>query len=182
MNHIANAVAPLKIRAMDAAEARAHELVARITVKLAEAGGDIDKLAPRPSSFHMGRSEYKKAQSWCNLAARVTERDKPKMDAQECKPHPTYFVIMSTAKCEQLVKEFRDLAAASYEAFVQKMMGKIGKVTSASLDGDSTWTYSNLTVVTEAGETQVWRTQMIVNCSVLGTLFNQWPTRRVKGK
>jgi hypothetical protein len=34
-------------------------------------------------------------------------------------------------------------------------------------------------VTTQEGEDQVWRTQMIVNVSVLGKLFNQWPTRQV---
>jgi hypothetical protein len=70
--------------------------------------------------------------------------------------------------------------------FAAKLAGKIdgelaelggGTIRSITLHGDM-WTGSTLTVDTTRG-TQRWETQVIVNVSCLGKLFNQWPTRRV---
>lgn len=44
--------------------------------------------------------------------------------------------------------------------------------------GADVWGFSHVLVSTTAGQ-QVWRTRMILNTSCLGTLFNQWPTRRI---
>lgn len=71
-------------------------------------------------------------------------------------------------------------AAASYDEYVHKMIQKIGKqVTHADITG-SPWTGSTLKVKTEDGEDQVWSTKMILNFSKYQTMFNQFPSRRIK--
>ena len=86
--------------------------------------------------------------------------------------------------CEDMILRFiasyRRAAHAEVDSFVVKLAHKIGKpVTSVKILG-SLWEQSFLTVVTEDGETQKWTTRCILNCSVLGKLFSQWPTRRAR--
>ncbi len=64
--------------------------------------------------------------------------------------------------------------------FICKLVAKVGEVTEASIAGNHIWGESYLTVTTIAGAKQTWKTQQIVNVSVLGNYFNQWPTRLMK--
>ena len=86
---------------------------------------------------------------------------------------------MVAKKEERFVQSAMEMAAAQYDAFVDQAGGKIGKCDAASLAGSHVWGHSILTVA--KGETvERWKTQQIVNQSVLGTVFNQWPTRKLK--
>ena len=86
-------------------------------------------------------------------------------------------------RCEEainrVVAQAREAAGASFDAYVIKMVTKIGGVDSASVAGYHLWNGSVLTV-TKGDVVERWHTQQIVNCSSLGTLFNQWPTRLMK--
>lgn len=175
-NLIATAVAPLKDRAIEHATAHAQRLVEMVRREMTEAGWDLQKAAPYPRSFNTGRTEYLKQKGRYDLFRQLTTSTKASRNRTE-----PDFAVMNDAGVARLFEDFKAGAAASYDAYVAKLTAKIGKVTSASLDGEGTWVYSNLTVTTEAGERQVWRTQMIINVSILGKVFNQWPTRRVKG-
>lgn len=76
------------------------------------------------------------------------------------------------------VPEVQAAAEANFNAYLGKLATKItARIQSGSLSG-YLWNGSTLTVETEAGR-QVWSTKCIINCSCLGKLFNQWPTRRV---
>jgi len=71
-------------------------------------------------------------------------------------------------------------AEMDYDAFIQKLIEKIGKpVVNAKMIGNI-WTNCMLTVVCEDGEQQKWHTQAIINFSKYGKAFNQFPTRRKK--
>ena len=72
-------------------------------------------------------------------------------------------------------------AAAQYDAFIAKLIRKIGDFDSATLTGSHVWGYSILTV-TKGAATERWGTRQIVNQSVLGKLFNQWPSRKIKSE
>ncbi len=75
-------------------------------------------------------------------------------------------------------KEVSANAYAAFDGYMAKLAIKITeKIESAELVG-SLWNGSNLRVRTAAGE-QVWHTHCIINRSVYGKLFNQWPTRRI---
>ncbi|MNE44768.1 hypothetical protein D3C80_1390130 [compost metagenome] len=87
---------------------------------------------------------------------------------------------MSPNGCALFVKQAQENASAQYDAFIAKLEAKIGEVTAAILSGEHVWGHSILTVTKADGTTEKWKTQMIVNVSVLGNLFNQWPTRKVK--
>ena len=173
MSPVEAAVAPLKEQAKARAEKEATALVLRVWEKLAEAGWDLNKAAPYPRSSHMSRIEYKQKVSryhlFCSLIDTVSSRSM-------CDPH---IVKSSPAKEAVFIEKAVEMAAAQYDAFVAKLVGKIGPCDAASLNGSHVWGYSLLTVT--KGETvECWKTQQIVNQSVLGTLFNQWPTRKLK--
>jgi len=80
----------------------------------------------------------------------------------------------------RFIKIAKEDAAIQYDEFVAKLVIKIGKVTDATLFGNHVWSFSILTVTKEDGSIEKWKTQMIVNISKLGKLFNQWPTRKMK--
>lgn len=90
------------------------------------------------------------------------------------------FVDVTDERVARYVKTAREDAAAQYEAFVAKLTVKIGAVETATLAGRGVWSHSILTVTKSDGARENWKTQMILNVSGLGKVFNQWPTRKVK--
>ena len=127
--------------------------------------------APYPSSAgrcYKQKLAFRKAvESVVTYAAAYTRGGEPQI------------VSVSAEKVERFVRDAREGASASFDAYAEKLAGKVGTVRSASICGATLWHGSTLTVETEEG-TQRWRTTQIVNVSVLGKLFNQWPTRRLK--
>ena len=91
---------------------------------------------------------------------------------------PCYAGVIDT-KVEEYVADARKDAAAQYDSFIAKLNAKIGPATVARLEGNHVWSYSFLFVETASGS-QCWKTQMIINRSKLGKLFNQFPSRKVK--
>ena len=62
--------------------------------------------------------------------------------------------------------------------YVAKLTEKVGACDAAAVTGEL-WQESLLVV--RKGETvERWKTQQILNFSVYGKAFNQWPTRKVK--
>ena len=178
-NPVTAAVMPLKEQAQGRAEAEARALVERYRAKLAEHGDDIRSAFPWPDSGRMGRSEYKQARARAQMAARLTvTKEGTHYFGSFRDPH---YVQIDPASVEKFVKQSREEAAAQYDSFVIKLTGKVGKVKSAELRGSHVWGYSVLTITKDDGAVERWKTQQIVNTSVLGTLFNQWPTRKLKG-
>ena len=75
------------------------------------------------------------------------------------------------------------MAALAFEAYVVKLALKVGlNVVHASAFslGDDLWHSSQLKAFTEDQAFTVWNTKTIVNCSKLGKLFFQFPTRKGK--
>jgi hypothetical protein len=85
----------------------------------------------------------------------------------------------------RIAKAAKEQATDEFLSFAAKMTGKIDTaangVAVAKIDATSSgriWEQSTTSVTLTNGTTQVWHTQSIVNTSVLGNMFNQWPTRR----
>lgn len=175
MNKIALAVMPLKTSAIERAEKEAKDLVARYTEKLVEVGFDLDIAAPYPrnvwgNSYH---AMLAKRNTFCMIAKSVkgARRHGEPAIYEICPEYITKFIENSK----------RD-AAEQYDAFIAKLITKIGEVTEAKMIGDHVWSFSILTINKPDGTVENWKTQMIVNVSKLGKLFNQWPSRKVKNK
>jgi hypothetical protein len=69
-------------------------------------------------------------------------------------------------------------ADALVDSYLYKMAGKIGKLATAATTNGNIWDCATLTVTCADGEVQTWHTNCILNQSIYGKLFNQWPTRR----
>jgi hypothetical protein len=174
---IEKAVRPLKKDAIARAKQMAEERIEYIRTELAAAGGDINKAAPYPSRSDGGiRFESKRMRY--NEFHSVTMQD-PAHRPSYSSNQPSY-KIMDDDKVTRFIQQRMEWAAEEYEAFVAKLVNKIGEVTKAKLYGNHVWGYSTLIVTMPDGEVQAWKTQQIVNYSKLGKPFNQWPTRRLK--
>lgn len=174
-NLIAAAVAPLKPIQMDRAEQmvrRSYEVVAEDIAK-----GD----GTMKGTIAAIAAEYE-AKGWKYWP------DSQKADMRRISQffrtdYATGKLVEQTTALHWLVKQARQAASDSYDAYVAKMIAKIGDVTEATMQTSSNvWGYSVLEVTTVAGERQIWTTQQIVNRSVHGKLFNQWPSRLAASK
>lgn len=166
------AVLPIKVDAIERAEQEARRIIERYTELLAENGMDAEKVAPYPRNAYSNRYHVERGRYYlvCSLTKSIqsTHRiNEPRI------------VQMDPAGCERFVAQSRQAAAEQYDAFVAKLIKKIGDCDAADLTGNHVWGYSVLTV-TKGEAIERWKTQQIVNVSKLGKLFNQWPTRKVK--
>jgi hypothetical protein len=179
MNLIEAAVAPLKIDAIARAEQIATAAVERVRKELEEAGFDLNVCAPYPSyRMHLSQWEQIKAETKYRQFRSLCQWRKN----QSVRPGGPCYADVTPELAERYIENAKQNAAEQYDAFVKKLIFKIGDVTEATLEGNHVWSESYLTVVTVGGERQMWKTQMIVNTSKLGKLFNQFPTRKVKRK
>lgn len=175
-NPIAAAVMPLKADAVQRAERDARSKMQEIERELTEANWDINIAAPYPNDDSASRSDDLRAIQKRNLFRQVTRRDPNRL-----RPHGTVsYVTINSQRVEEFIRAAREDAATSYDAFVEKLISKIGEVESATLDGSHVWGESRLCIVKTGGIREVWRTHCIVNMSKYGRMFNQWPTKRVE--
>lgn len=186
-NPIFAAVQPLKVAAIKEAVDWAKEEIKEVKDDLVVHGGDINKAAPRLQFGKVLEREYEAANGKRNRYEDLTE-DKDKKTYRGYYDEGPRFVRMSTKKMDRKIHIAERMASHQFEAYVFKLTVKIGPTISAELvvdpneQGRSLWSHSILTVVTKAGLTQVWYTKMIVNRSVYGKIFFQWPTRLKKEK
>lgn len=174
MNNIEAAVSHLKDAAIDRAKHEAKQVVGRVLAEMDAAKWNLDEAAPHPNAMEHGREEYMRMNNKNGLYSNLTTWVYPSRRAGE--PNLRKRCEESEAR---FIDEAMENAAQQYDMFVGKLISKIGVAESAVLHGNHIWGYSFLVVMVE-GEQQIWKTQMIVNVSKLGKLFNQFPTRKVK--
>jgi hypothetical protein len=174
-NPIVKAVFPAKKDAQDRAERWGKERIAKVLAELAANGWDLNKAAPNPSSFKDSRNEYKaKRAKREHFASLIVYQEKVRYDRDEL------LVARSEAQEARFIETVREMAGQQYESFIFKMVAKIGEVETAALEGNHVWGESYLTVTKAGGVSEVWKTQQIVNHSIYGTPYNQWPSRKLK--
>jgi hypothetical protein len=171
-NPIEAAVSPLKEDAVKRAAQEAQKLVDHLTRRLAECENNADVLAPRPA---YNDSSYKEKSARRTLLNSLTVSLKGVLSYNE-----PDIRAMDDKRISYFIDQAKLDAAAQYDAFVAKLCKKIWHCESAELDGNHVWGYSILTVTYNSGTVERFKTQMIVNVSKHGKLFNQWPTRKVK--
>lgn len=165
------AIYPLKAAAVARATQDAQKVVDRVAAELAEAGG---VLAPYPTRRAVSERDYERAMSKYRLWSVLTVGDKTSY-----RPSDVQTGTMSENGAEWFIAQAQAQAAEQYDAFVCKLVNKIGDgATVATLDGSHVWGHSILTV-TKPGGVERWKTQQIVNYSKFGLPYNQWPSRKV---
>ena len=166
------AVEPVRTDAINAAEQRALEIVARHRAGLEAVGWDANLWAPLPKSgdgdYHAVNRKYRTC-SALTVWVKVTRR-----------PGEPCIVVMNDEKIARFVNDAKETAAEQYDLFVAKLVRKIGNCESATLAGNHVWGHSILTVFKLPGKTERWKTQQIINYSKLGKAFPQWPSRKIK--
>ena len=180
---IAASVEAYRVEAMDEAEARAVEFATNVYRILAADGWDLNVSAPRPGEVSRKDAMAMNARRAAFVA--LIESDSAAQTAAHnllghsaARKHG--FVKYSAAALEAYIAAVRVQASSNFDAFVAKLAQKNGAgVVSASLYHGSVWSHSLLTVVFEDGSKKVWSTKTIINVSVYGKLFNQWPSREV---
>jgi hypothetical protein len=165
---IALAIAPLRAEAAAHALEWATKVAAQAKAKWTAAGFDLDVVAPPAPR---GASKAQRA-----MAAAATAHY---LQFVTRAPDSDAFVWSETC-AQRYIASTVSATEADFDAFVLKLDGKVGAHAAAVLVSGATWTYSILRVTLADGTVQDWKTQRITNCSVLGKLFNQWPTRIVK--
>lgn len=146
---------------------------------LAANGMDLNKVAPCPSSWSMSRKQYRMAEA-LHKHYRTSFEDAGTPISHTGRMNGKLpWPVKERAEAEPNVREAaRRDANACFDEFLYKMAVKIGKsIKQGKLTG-ILWDGCTLTVECEDGETQVWNTKIIINQSVYGKLFNQWPSRR----
>ncbi len=181
MTKIELAVLPLKNDAVERARQEGEKEVQYVRDELAKNDGDINKAAPYPrttglsalygTAYHTARSRYSRFHG-------ISVEDQSRSNSHRVDdPH---YVTVCPEKSKRYVEQRMLWAAEDYDAFVRKLVAKIGDTTDAYLIGNHVWGYSTLIVTKPGGEKQAWKTQQITNHSKLGKPFLQWPSRRLK--
>jgi len=168
---IAQAVEPLRADAMDRAR-KAAGMLAEDTLK--------DQAAhPEQYTYPMGLGNS----AWKIQKARRDRFLSLVTTKSDYVPGTGY--VESYTRDEEKIAAFIaaavEAAGLAYTAFIEKLESKVGAHSAATLEGSHVWGYSVLTVTKADGSVERWKTQQIVNVSVHGLLFNQWPSRKMKG-
>ena len=173
MNTIEQAVNPLKQASIDAAEQNALQFLAAVKSKLEAAGWDIDLVAVAPS-IRMNRAQYVAAKTYRDVVRSfVTSAN---CSRRRSEPN---IVIWSDEYAAKFVESTKQDAAFQYEAYVCKLVKKVGDAIKAEMVFVQGLWNNSILVVTKADGTEKWNTKCIVNRSVYGKLFNQFPTRKL---
>lgn len=175
LHPVAKAVEPLRAEAVKRATDYAAEMVTELKNQLLAVGWDADQYAPYPKAWGMSTFNYNEALRKYQFVSRLTETTLGRC-RRSGDPNP---VRLNTKAIIRFYEETAENASWQYDAFIMKMIEKIGECESAELRGTHVWGYSYLTVTKATGQ-EVWKTQQIVNVSKLGLPFNQWPSRKMK--
>lgn len=160
----------------DAGE-QARAYVARVREDLIAHGWDINAAAPYPWGRRDFQSDLARAKS---TAYGSLTKDDPAKGYQSRRPNnDPIFVVMDDERIARFVENAEREAALYYDAFIVKMVAKVGECESAAIDGSHVWAHSILTVTKRQG-VERWHTQQITNTSKLGLRFPQWPSRLLK--
>lgn len=175
---LAQALEPFRKASIDEASERARLIVWQVRDELAKHGGKLDEAAPNRADI----GSLHKRQLFLRLATRVDK-------AAALSSRTAVYHVDPEAE-RRFIDQAEHAAEANFQAYVDKMRGKvkvpeatagpIKKAAAYSINLGSLWNGSTLTVWHDDGSSAEWRTKRIVNISVYGKLFNQWPTRRVK--
>jgi vacuolar-type H+-ATPase subunit H len=185
MNHpdktriiLAQALEPFRKASIDEASERARRVVEHVREEMAKHGGKLDESAPNRADT----GSQLKRQLFLRLATRIGPR-------QSLPSRTSTYEVTPEAE-RSFIDQAEHQAEANYQAYVDKMRRKIAKyettsgpitsVTAHSIVGrGDLWGGSTINIRFGDGTLQRWNTKRIVNISVYGMLFNQWPTRQI---
>lgn len=170
---IFQAINPMRAAAITRAVERAENMIDTIKAQLTDAGMNLDMVAPMPNS-KMSREEYKQTMARYQFVNNITERPATRRISEE-----RIALGFNQEGIDRFIEAIKIDAASEFDAYVAKLEAKVGDCVAATVDGNL-WNESILTVTKADDAVERWKTQMIINVSSLGKLFNQFPTRKLK--
>lgn len=178
---VTEAILPMRELAQDSAEKIIKERIEETLHTLEnEFSWDRGAMAPYPSSLRESRIDFKMKVNKYYFLGEITNPLKGVTMMGEpvyCRP--------DEKRIAKALEKARDLAAFTFDCYAAKLAKKVGTdVVSAKAEslGNDLWQSSKLVVYHTDGAFSTWNTNTIVNCSVLGKLFLQFPTRKEKPK
>lgn len=178
MDFVRQAVEPLRADAIERARQGAEEAIKNVHIALAAHEWNINAAAPYPRALG-GGLQFFAARAKHNLFHAVTQQDPARGYQSNNGTRPVY-VVMDAERGQRYITQQMEQAAAEYDAFVTKLINKVGDVVAAVLHGNHVWSYSTLIVTKPDGSKVAWQTQQIINYSKHGKPFNQWPSRKLR--
>ena len=176
MNAIEAAVAPQRTDAVAAAVERMTDHINVELTKLAAVDGDVNKLYERPNRWHT-REQYRKLVALRGFICSITKNGDTSLSGVSYPGSPE-IRVPSNRRAEEVLARTAEEASLAFDAYIAKLTAKVGECAAAEMNGHL-WDYSILTITRADASVERWKTQCIVNVSVLGKLFNQWPTRKM---
>lgn len=174
---VGQALHAAKADAVSDAGSDARQYADKVREDLLAHGWDINAAAPYPwrkDGYAADAARHKH-----NTYSRLTQSDPAKGYQRNGMNNEPRFVVMSDTGVARFVEDAERNAALYYDAFIVKMVAKVGECDSAEISGSHVWSHSILTV-TKGASVERWKTQQIVNTSKLGLRFPQWPSRLMK--
>lgn len=170
-----------KAEAVAYAAEEARKEIAKVRDELIAGGWNLTVVAPHPARDVRYTTAGERATAKRQRFADLTKSD-PAKGYQRTAPGEPYFVIMDDDRIARYVERAEREAAMYYDKFIVKMVAKVGPCLDARIEGSHVWSHSILTVVLPGQPVryQRWKTQQIVNYSVYGRAYLQWPSRIVK--
>ncbi|MGQ6163580.1 hypothetical protein ACUNG5_10975 [Serratia sp. IR-2025] len=177
MHPVSAAVEPLRAASLERAASEARAVIERVCGWMEAVDWDAQQAAPYPDS-RQSRLGFQQAKARYTLVRLLTE-EAPNEGYRSYRPNAPEPRVLSLGGMARFISSATENADTQYTAFIAKLTNKVGDVTEATLTGSHVWGHSILTVDGPNG-CERWKTQMIVNVSKLGNMFNQWPTRKIK--
>lgn len=171
---IRDAIEPLRSAAEDFAIESANGAVMRVIAWLHEGNADLNEIAPHVAYGHYDYDTNGRKRA---MIGELCDRK----DSVLARNVPQIMILNPTKICEFVARQKKQ-AGLDFDAFVEKLIIKIGKATKVELitSAHNPWLNSMLKCTMTDGSVEHWQTQMIINQSSLGKLFHQFPTRRIK--
>lgn len=180
LEKVRTAILPMKEKAEEAAVSILKRRIAETLETLGRYyAWDRYKMQPYPNSLKMGRVEYMENLSKYRFLSEITTADKATRMM-----HEPDFCKADEKKIARALETARVLAGNTFEAYACKLAKKVGTdvvAADAVSEGNDLWQASTLQTYHADGTFTAWATKTIVNCSVYGKLFLQFPTRKRKG-
>ena len=171
---IAQAVEPERRNAIRSAVKASREYYTKLRNALAKGDYILDNVAPKPERnlIYKDHEKYKMMDETRSTFLRFFDFDVHIYDyTGNGRPRAGAY--------RNLLREAIDETNARYDAFVYKLVKKVGEHSEAALVGSHVWSHSILTVTTPTG-VQRWKTKSKWNYSKYGLAYMQWPSLELK--
>jgi hypothetical protein len=185
---ITEAIRPIRDLIRDAAIKSLTYKLDVVSKKITEADFNLQVVAPYPHSTRIGAHAFEQARGDYHYAISITTKDEERCIGHWGMNAPRYAFLKDRATLEASIfanaSKHADDALVSYAyKLAAKIVEKIGDkhATSCKYFGSTNpWVASQIVFTFDDATSATFTTSMILNCSCLGKLFNQFPTRLKK--